>query len=221
MLDERNAAAIGQDHRHGLRQAAGTALAKARHMRHNVVHHGINKAGKLGFQKHRAAVERQSNRNARRAVFVQRRIDKAACRKHVREGDIVDGDLCAVAFEPKGREEVFVDAHVAKDPTNRADIFTEIDGLRIKAKNVMQRDAIGVAAVDVLDEVRLQPRAVGLVRDAIRLFHRWRSNQGQRACDQAGAMPALLRGIAKVAMGVDGRADLLLQLRVEGAVLGV
>ena len=85
----------------------------------------------------------------------------------------------------------------------------------------MQRDAIGVAAVNVLDEVRLQPRAVGLVRDAIRLFHRWRSNQGQRACDQAGAMPALLRGIAKVAMGVDGRADLLLQLRVEGAVLGV
>jgi len=51
----------------------------------------------------------------------------------VREGDIVDGDLRAVAFEPKGLEEVFVDAHVAKDSTNCADIFTEIDLLYLSA----------------------------------------------------------------------------------------
>jgi hypothetical protein len=38
-----------------------------------VVEHGIHKAGKLRLQKHRAAVECQSDRNARRAIFVERR----------------------------------------------------------------------------------------------------------------------------------------------------
>src|SRR5262245_14187012 len=98
MFEEGNAAAIRQHHRHGLRQTAGTALAEACLVCHDMIYHGIHKPRKLSFQKYGAAVERQPNRDTRRAMFVQWGIDEAACRKYLCEGDIVDGDLRAVAF---------------------------------------------------------------------------------------------------------------------------
>jgi hypothetical protein len=41
-----------------------------------------------------------------------------------------------------------------------------------------------------------------------------------RVLDQAFAIPASLHGIAEVDVGVHGRADLIFELRLEGAVLG-
>ena len=84
----------------------------------------------------------------------------------------------------------------------------------------MESDPIGIAAVDAFEPVRLQQRAVCLVRDAIRLLHRWRGVDGTRARDQAFAILASLGGIAEVDVGVHGRAYLILELRLEGAVLG-